>query len=521
MGKRIDNKLKIRSDFKLSCISVFLFGLISQGMGLFNKYSNHDDLHYFFTGGETFTSGRWMLYLAERIEKLINGDGLFSLSVFNGFFTLICIAIVLCLIIDLFEIRTPAFIIFLGGIFVSIPVITCMFGYMFIAHFFGLSLLMAVFGAYIVLKYDTWYITLSGVVLMTLSTGIYQGFIPTILCLLLFGLIIKFYDAEDRAQLNAAFKKTIVVILSITSFLLSYICLTYFINNLLEIQLSAYKGMNSVSDVPLSEYIGRVIFAYKEFFILPNDYQSIYYDVNLRPGIVEPLYGFLLSVFFILYGKLVYTRRNNMAAAFALVFLMLFIPAAVNFIFIMTNPAVCYAMMVYGKALFFVLFFRVMETSLQNMESFASKAVKYSTGAAAALIIFVFCRFDNVCYLRMDLIQSQAIRYFTTLVTRIQSTGGYDSYHYVSYINSPDPGYKDNSVEEFTEFKQIRIPPYYDFYHSVSDSIWREYLRIWCGFSPHEIDQKYFENLPEVQTMPHYPNEGSIKIIDDIVVINF
>ena len=144
----------IKKQYIWAVISTFFFGLISQGMGLFNKYSNHDDLHYFFTGGVTFISGRWMLYWIERLEKLFSGTGLFSLPLFNGFIVIICIAAGLCLLISLFKIRSAVLCILLAGIMVTIPVITCMFGYMFIAHYFGIALLLAVLGPYLILKYD-------------------------------------------------------------------------------------------------------------------------------------------------------------------------------------------------------------------------------------------------------------------------------------------------------------------------------------------------------------------------------
>ena len=53
---------------------------------------------------------------------------------------------------------------------------------------------------------------------------------------------------------------------------------------------------------------------------------------------------------------------------------------------------------------------------------------------------------------------------------------------------------------------------------------WRDFMKFWTGFHMNEVDETTYEMLredPEIQAMPHYPNAGSIRIVDDIVVVNF
>ena len=133
----------------------------------------------------------------------------------------------------------------------------------------------------------------------------------------------------------------------------------------------------------------------------------------------------------------------------------------------------------------------------------------------------MFCRFDNECYLRIHFTQAQATRYFSSLVTRIQSTKNYNSWQNVCYIGTPNPGREDNSAEEIAEFQHIEVVPYYGFRSAVQDWVWKKYLRIWCGYTAHEVDASYFQDNPEVQAMPRYPDEGSIKVIDDTLIVKF
>ena len=515
----ITNDKNNRTQYKYAVFSTLLFGLVSHGMGLFNKYSNHDDLHYFFTGGVTFISGRWMLYWIERLEKLFAGTGLFSLPVFNGFIVIFCIAVSLCLLIDLFNIRSNAFCIMLSGIMVSIPVITCMFGYMFTAHYFGISLLAAVTGAYLILKYDKWYTYAAGILLLTCSAGIYQGFIPTIVSVFLLRMIREAYESGDPSRQKFLLKKTAIALVSGILFIGLYIFLMNFFLKRYGLELNDYKGMNSYTEVSFSKYLDRIVFAFREFFALSH--MDTFYDINLRPGLVRHLYIFSLVMFFPFYGILVFSKRKQIFTVIYMLVCLALIPLAVNFIFIMTDPQDCYAMMLYGKAIFYLFFVWCLENGSKLLSGKWSRAAGSIAVLILGLIVTAYWRFDNACYLRMDLIQTQTFRFFTTLVTRIQSTEGYQSYDYVSYIDYPNPDFFDNTVVELTEFDSIRIPPYFNFNNTVKDPVWKEFLRIWCNFSPHEIDQSYFVDLPEVKAMPHYPNDGSIRIIDGTVVVKF
>ena len=93
-----DYRMRIQADdyiknmdrrYKIAFFSAFIIGIISQGMGLFNKFSVHDDPFYFSDVGATYTSGRWMLDILSIFEERFFGDGPYSLPAFNGFLAII------------------------------------------------------------------------------------------------------------------------------------------------------------------------------------------------------------------------------------------------------------------------------------------------------------------------------------------------------------------------------------------------------------------------------------------------
>jgi len=46
-------------------------------------------------------------------------------------------------------------------------------------------------------------------------------------------------------------------------------------------------------------------------------------------------------------------------------------------------------------------------------------------------------------------------------------------------------------------------------------------MKCWCGYAPTFADAKKYENNYIVQSMPRYPNDGSIKIIDNVIIVKF
>lgn len=57
--------------FRVCVVSAIVCALIAHGMGLFNKYSFHDDSDAFTSVGATYSSGRWMLGWLGSLMELI------------------------------------------------------------------------------------------------------------------------------------------------------------------------------------------------------------------------------------------------------------------------------------------------------------------------------------------------------------------------------------------------------------------------------------------------------------------
>lgn len=91
----------------------------------------------------------------------------------------------------------------------------------------------------------------------------------------------------------------------------------------------------------------------------------------------------------------------------------------------------------------------------------------------------------------------------------------------VAYINGDKKNEENLHLDPFDNL--FRIMPY-DFSTNINAYNWTYYMKIWCGYSPTQISEDdilVLSQSEEVKAMPSYPDDGSIRIIDEIIVVKF
>ena len=86
MNGAVSRLRRITPEMLTAFCSTLIFGLLAHGMGLFNKFSHHDDILLLFGTGTTFTSGRWMLHVLGWLEECLFGPSHYSMPLYNGVF---------------------------------------------------------------------------------------------------------------------------------------------------------------------------------------------------------------------------------------------------------------------------------------------------------------------------------------------------------------------------------------------------------------------------------------------------
>lgn len=506
---------KIKVQYKITFLSTIVFGVLSQGMGFFNKFSFHDDIGGgFSTLGATITPGRWMLEILSKLELLVFGDGHFSLPLFNGIISIIYIGIVACLFVSLFEINNKVLCLSVGGILVVFPTITGMFAFMFTVPSYMFSLLIGVYGAYLICKNNNWLKIIIGIILMSCSIGIYQAFIPVLLCTFVIYLIK--YCSEHCDDTKEILKKALIILISFIGSMVLYFVINKIALSIIDAQLTTYQGINNMGQDSILDYLYRILYAYGRFFILSDESKYNVYYSNTR----YVYYLIMIIVVILMLLLFIKILKTNKLSSFILLTLFGLMPLASNFIFVMVAPENVHALMVYGQVMLFILAIMLFDNDLVEKSIISYLSI---VGITLLLLICVmFTRFDNQCYLKAEFNQEEAISYFTTLITRIKSTENYDDELPISFIFIDGSHIVDKSLYTLENLDYIKLYPYdAGLYEYVNNYEWKTFMKRWCGYAPEIVDGTDLENNEEVLSMSCYPDDGSIKVVNNRVVVRF
>ncbi len=297
--------------------------------------------------------------------------------------------------------------------------------------------------------------------------------------------------------------------------------------DLVGLEMSSYQGLNEMGSFTISQILHRLVFAYKEFFLpsLGKEY-SLYSLPCIR-------YCYMFVVLAIVVLCCVFLvraiRRKAWTQAIQLLILFLLTPIAINSMYVIVDmqSTTVYALMLFGCV--FTLIFPIFALEyFQWGKGFFSQhsrsLARYGCLVTALLLVYssvYFAYTANACYTKIAIQQQQTVSYFTRLVTRIQSVEGYSTSQPVAYINPREKAQEQLPLNEFNIACTIRPAR---FTSNINQYDWQAYMRIWCGFAPATLSDEETEalsNLPEVQEMPCYPDDGSIQIIDGVIVVKF
>ena len=503
--------LTVSSRVRTAFFSALIFALIAHGMGLFNKLSSHDDIVSLFELGTTISSGRWMLHVMDWLETLIFGPGHFSLPLTHGLLSILCIALAVCLLVDLLRIQRAVYCAGLAGIMAAFPAVTGLFGYLYTMPYYMIAMLMIVVSAWLICRQTPWWAKLLAVILGGCSVGVYQAFLPLLISIpLLWDLALL---TRRETGLKSFFRQLALQALCIIGAMVFYFAANRFFLAKFDLELNSYMGINQMDTTPLPVYLQRAGKAYREFF---------WPERNVAADIF-PMHLFYVSRLMVaadlaLAGRLVIRIwKKSPGKAVLAVLLFALMPLACNLIYVMSGTV--HGLMTYGQVMQTVLFVWLAE-GLEINRRIMKRVLSGAAAGILGLSCVMYARYDNQCYLKAVFQQQQAITWFSALAARIKTTEGYRDDLPVAFLNQGE--ITDQSVYQIQELDFIHLTPYEKgTMENLNSYAWRAFMERWCGFSPAYANEADYAERPEVKSMPHYPDDGSVRNLGDAIVVNF
>lgn len=504
-------KIDIRK--KWCFVATFLIGMLCHGYVFANKISYHDDI--VLNGfGLTFGGGRWALgFLEVCLNKV---GGVFSIPWFNGILSLLFIALSAIIIVDIFRVKSILGSILIGCILVVYPVTATAYAYMFNAWSDFLCLFLNVLAVWIVTKNCySWYRLICGGGIFCIALGIYQAMFPVGAVLFLLALI-----------LNAVEKKNINIIKDGSRYLgtlmggmASYLFITLFLRKISIIELTFYNGVNEIGKLELSKLPMKIGVAYIEFFKanFANIHSSIYF-AGIIQGII--LCSFFMFIFLI--WKNIYKKMDKIL----LIILVTLLPLGINLIYCFStqDDFTIHTLMVYPTVLTLIIPIILMDKiNIDDIMHGRKKAFILAESGLISIIVLivgVYVYYDNSAYLKATFLQEQTMAWYNTLISEIKGTEGYRDEYPVAYIGMYEA--EDRSFAHIPSMENaVRITGYdLNMQDLVNNYKMYEFMSLRCGYAPELYqDVEKLKNTEEVKNMEIYPDKGSIKVIDNVVVV--
>lgn len=503
---------RVPAYIKLCFASSMVLGFAAHMFAFTNKLPNHDDIGHLFEAGYGTYSGRWLL------PSVLELDGSFSIPWLIGLLGLLCLAGTVCLTAALLRIRRPLECIVTAALMTSFPTVAGTFSYMFTADAYFLGLLLAACGAWAASRMPKSGIPL-GAAAICLSMGIYQAYFPVAAALCVGTLIFDVLDGKMsfKALIIKGVKQAAALALGMAAYIVIVKITTR------ETGLVDYMGLSTMGQIKLSELPGLIFKSYKEYlsFFLKNDSGFHFWFIKY----IVPLSGLCAAALLVL---LLSKSKPGAARSLLVIVLVILYPLACHLIYVMTAGGEVHDLMRYGTVLLPVATVALagyacrsyldLSVSAQWLRAIACWTILGSM----ALTAYSYMVADNKIYLKMELSYEQAYAYSNRLLSAIESCSGYERGLPVALVGSgtteqsamyPTPQLDSIFVTGAASLRDFRISYTYG-----------DFLRFYLGFpDPVYLDGsdivKALSERPEVKAMPLYPQAGSIRIIDNTVVV--
>ena len=484
--------------------SAFVLGFITHIYVFTNRFMNEDDVAIRYVGANV-ASGRWFNGIIRYVTFELTPPAAI------GFLQILFIALSAFLVVKAFNVsgRVSAFLI--GGLMVTFPSIAHTNGYLYEAGGYYFASLLAVAAFYLTKKYKFGFV-LAGFMIM-LSMSIYQSKIGVTLPLFLISLIFTLLadDFDIKRFLNDCVKFVTATLLGGALYFIS-VRLSTQLNNT---TLNAYRGISEmyrINVLNLPILIEKTYHDYIRFFLTEEYLPSSYL---VKVNIVAAIVASLLILGIILRQKI---HRQPVRLSLLLACLAL-MPFAANFAAFFT-PSRSSILMVYGFVMTFVFCVMLSAKIKQSIVS-ASMAI------SILVIIVNYMMLSNVFYLQLDMYYQRTFSLTTRLLSRIEPLLPLSESRTIAMIGNMrfNPEYPRGTHFPFQYGEPSNPGLWGQFIGYNSEQTNKLVSNLSNRHGVHNLRIANPDKMREVRhsalamDMPIFPLEGSVALIDDIIVV--
>lgn len=514
MIRRISVRLT-RED-RLAFLSAFFIGLLTHAYMFTNKLLGRDELLCLFATNDMLQHGRWLL----RYFSAVSSD--FSLPWINGMISLFSLGLISLLVCRLLFIRRRWQIVLVSASLVTFPTVANTFSYMFVADAFFISCFIAVLSVYLADRVRRGWVW--SILLMTASMAIYQGYVCFAIPLFSMRYLQHLYDPDesDREHLLIFLRYS----LAVAGGIVLYIVSTKAILALTGVTLGAGQNLNAMGKITISDIPLRVfdsIYYFLVFWVRTCKLQlgSFFRIINVLLAL-SILFCFCIST----YGK----KRPGFLSRILICMIFLLTPVLFNTIRLMGASTVHWVML-YPFSLiyvFWIVYVNIAENAVVSGERPARACAVHLNAylLACSLLIssFSWCVNANKVYFAMQLYYENCYALAERVIYDAEHTDGYYTNIPMAVEGSFNAGnyIPTKSGLFYSLGKQSALQSANDYILIFDDAHFRIFAQNVLGFCTSTPDPDALKKVmrsEEYLGMPYYPEQGSVRIMDGILIV--
>lgn len=490
--------------YKISFLSALIVGALTYMFAFTNKLINHDEACSLFAKGAGISSGRWGL----DVISFIFPD--YSMPWIYGVISVVLVAIATCVIVDLFGIRNKILQMLLGGIIMAFPSLIGTFNYMFTSSAYALAFLFSVIAARLFTK-KTVKDKLLALALMVLSISIYQSYIAVTASLLLLFVIQQLM--KENGKMLGIIRQGICYVLFLGGALILYYAITQGILEITETSLNSYASGSL--DLNVYSILSGIKTAYVSFYeefrwgnlcLIPTQFSRI---VHIICAIVVGI------------GFVAIWIKKNIANKVMMIIMLGLLPLSINCMYLFTESDAIHTLVLYSFISVYVLATIVADDALSidgknKFTRYCHRLVREIVTIAMFLVVICNVYIGNQTYLHLYLKYENAYAFYTSLITEVKMTPGFDSNSKLALIG--EGGALVHSYSEFDTIKKMSGADGFSVNNYSRDAFIRNYIGIDIPFAS-SSDIEEIKATSEFDKMEIYPYYRSIEKIGDFIVV--
>lgn len=493
--------------YKYTAMAVLISGICAHGFMFTNKISFHDDIFSLFGCGATIEAGRWALEIIVQVLRYTVGK--YSMPVWTGVLTLLFIWASACIIIDLVQINNVNHCVLIGSLMTVFPAVTLTYLYMFTASCYFGALFLSVLSVWLLEKYRNIWGTITAIFCIAFSMGIYQAYFSVGISLILFLFIIDVFRGRGKSVANTCRLILMQVVGLVVYFMILKISLV-----ITGTELLSYQGMNSVFSYSVENRINRIVQCYLDIYRnLTINEMGLVGNRIIRVMLAFCLFYSLIALLY--FGRMITNRWEKIF--YYGVFMIL--PIGINLIYPMTTEeSVIHPIMRYSMVFLWILPILTIELYSDYGKKKSFLKINKFVEICILITIINYIYVANIVYTKISFLQEQTNAYYTVLITQIKSCEDYQDEMPVIFIGAG--GIQDETFTVNDKYRTMLTLATNDLKDWVNDYSYIRYMRYHCGFEPEIVGWDAVEGShDEIRGMPSYPDYGSIKVIDNVVVV--